>query len=306
VLVSVIGAVLASGDVQQKFTEFMKSYKKEYLGNEIFTRFNVFKSNLAAIEEHNNQNLGWTMGVNQFADLTSEEFERTYLRLTPSNKSEFDYFNAPGTDATELDWTSKTGIVTPIKDQGQCGSCWAFSATGAIEGAVAIAGRGLNSVSEQQLVDCSGSTGNQGCNGGLMDYAFQYVLNNKGITGESNYAYTAKDGTCKTGMPVVSTITGFKDITKSETALLTALQTQPVAIAVDARKWQLYSSGVFTGCSALVQLDHGVLAVGYSDAGAYWKVKNSWGASWGERGFIRLATGKNMCGLTNAASVPNA
>jgi len=304
VLVSLFGYVMGSAEVQQKFTEFMKSYKKEYLGNEVFTRFNVFKNNLALIESHNAQNLGWTMGLNQFADLTSEEFEQMYLRYTPEeHNSSFVPSNAP---EAEVDWTAKSGIVTPIKDQGQCGSCWAFSTTGSVESALAVAGKQLTSVSEQQLVDCSGSTGNQGCNGGLMDNAFQWIIKNGGIAAEADYKYTAKDGSCQS-VRSASSISGFKDIkAKDEAGLKAAVSAQPVAIAVDARKWQLYSSGVFDGCGPLIQLDHGVLAVGYSDAGKYWKVKNSWGAGWGEKGFIRLSLDKNECGLTNAASYPTA
>merc|ERR1712226_1268539 len=156
---------------------------------------------------------------------------------------------------------------------------------------------------EQQLVDCSGSYGNQGCNGGLMDNAFKYYLGKgKGAAAEEAYPYTGRDGSCKTFTPVVE-ISKFTDVpAKDEDGLKTAVTQQPVSIAVDARKWQSYRGGVFTGCGALVQLDHGVLAVGYSDS--YWKVKNSWGTSWGESGFIRLTMGQNECGLSNAASWP--
>jgi len=299
VLVSLFGAIVASADVQQMFTEFMKNYKKNYLGNEVFTRFNVFKSNVALIEEHNTQNLGWTLGVNQFADLTSEEFENQYLRYTPSRRTGNDTY-VPTGEPNVVDWTDK---VTGVKDQGQCGSCWAFSTTGSLEGVHNIAKNELISLSEQQLVDCSGSSGNQGCNGGLMDNAFKWIIKNGGIAAEEDYKYTAKDGTCKTGVRSAVTISGYKDIpAKNEEALKTAIGTYPISIAVDARKWQLYSGGVFSGCTGLIQLDHGVTAVALTDAS--WKVKNSWGTSWGEKGFIRLAVGNNQCGLANAASYP--
>merc|ERR1711860_17397 len=204
--------------------------------------------------------------------------------------------------ANDIDWTTK-GAVTPIKDQAQCGSCWAFSTTGSQESANFISKESLKSLSEQQLVDCSGSYGNQGCNGGLMDNAFKYYLGKgKGAAAEEAYPYTGRDGSCKTFTPVVE-ISKFTDVpAKDEDGLKTAVTQQPVSIAVDARKWQSYRGGVFTGCGALVQLDHGVLAVGYSDS--YWKVKNSWGTSWGESGFIRLTMGQNECGLSNAASWP--
>merc|ERR1711860_94110 len=204
--------------------------------------------------------------------------------------------------ANDIDWTTK-GAVTPIKDQAQCGSCWAFSTTGSTESANFISKESLKSLSEQQLVDCSGSYGNQGCNGGLMDNAFKYYLGKgKGAAAEEAYPYTGRDGSCKSFTPVVE-ISKYTDVpAKSEDGLKTAVTQQPVSIAVDARKWQSYRGGVFTGCTGLVQLDHGVLAVGYSDS--YWKVKNSWGTSWGESGFIRLTMGKNECGLSNAASWP--
>jgi len=166
----------------------------------------------------------------------------------------------------------------------------------------------LTSISEQQLVDCSRKQGNQGCNGGLMDYGFQYIITNKGITTEAAYPYTATGpNTCKKATSA-STISSFKDVPAGdETSLLAAVAKQPVSIAIEADQsaFQLYSGGVFTAACG-TNLDHGVLAVGYgTDAGKdYWIVKNSWGASWGEAGYIRLVRGKNQCGLANAASYP--
>jgi len=199
--------------------------------------------------------------------------------------------------------------VHDIRDQAQCGSCWAFSTTGSVEGAVQIATGRLTSVSEQQLVDCAGSAGNQGCNGGLMDDAFNWIISHKGLGTEASYPYTARDGTCK-DVPSVSTISGFKDVQQgSESALMTALQSQPVSIAIEADQssFQFYKSGVFKGpCGQ--QLDHGVLLVGAgTDSGVnYWRIKNSWGSTWGDNGYIRVVQGQNMCGLANMASYPTA
>jgi len=295
-------AIAAVADDQVRFLQFLKDFNKEYAAEELFFRFGVFKNTLMAIEEHNSENHTWTMGVNQFSDLTSQEFQRIYLGFLDRNSAQVEPevgFSAPN---VEVDW-SKKSAVTGVKDQGQCGSCWAFSTTGGIEGAIAVAKSTLPNLSEQQLVDCAGSAGNQGCNGGLMDNAFKWVISNGGIAAETAYTYTARDGTCK---KVASSqkITSYKDVGKTESALLTAIQSRPISIAVDARTWQNYKSGVYGGCAASVQLDHGVLAVGYSDNGGYWLVKNSWGGSWGESGYIRLKKGNNQCGLTNEASYP--
>ena len=204
--------------------------------------------------------------------------------------------------------------MTPIKNQEQCGSCWAFSTTGSVEGVSFISTGKLPSVSEQQLVDCSGAEGNQGCNGGLMDYGFEYIIKNKGITSEAAYPYTAKDGTCASkNKAVAATISGYKDVpVNSETALETAIVTQPVSVAVEADQsvFQMYTGGVMDSACG-TNLDHGVLAVGYGTEGGkeYFKVKNSWGADWGAKGYILLGRGakfnpSGQCGIQMAASYP--
>jgi len=292
-------------EYENAFATFLKEYNKVYEGDEVQYRFSVFKSTMDTIEEHNSGNHTWTMGVNQFSDLTPEEFERIHLGYIHRPNSQKNYADLSGiTAANDIDWTTK-GAVTRIKDQAQCGSCWAFSTTGSTESANFLSKGDLKSVSEQQLVDCSGSYGNQGCNGGLMDNAFKYYLGSgKGAILETDYPYTARGGTCQSsGKTVAVTISKYSDVKqKDESDLQKSVTQQPVSVAVDARKWQSYRSGVFSGCSAMAQLDHGVLAVGYTDS--YWKVKNSWGTSWGENGFIRVTYGKNECGIANAASFP--
>lgn len=230
-------------------------------------------------------------------DLTRDEFKSMYLTLKVKKTVQLSA-SALNDEGVEIDWTTK-GAVTPVKDQGQCGSCWSFSTTGAVEGALATAGKGLVSLSEQYLVDCS-KNGNNGCNGGLMDNAFEYIEKN-GIPTEESYPYKAVDGSCKmtSGPYHISTHT---DILSCDD-LLAKVQKQPIAIAVDANNFQFYSKGVFSNCGT--DLDHGVLLVGYSAAGKYWKVKNSWNTTWGEQGYIRLAAG-NTCGLCNMASFPSA
>jgi C1A family cysteine protease len=206
-------------------------------------------------------------------------------------------------------------FLCPTTQQFECGSCWAFSTTGSIEGAWFLKTGQLVSLSEQQLVDCSGSEGNQGCNGGLMDNAFEYVIKNGGICSEANYSYTATQGNCESCIPVAK-ITSYVDVTPNNTeSLMAAVAQQPVSVAVEADglDWQFYFGGVVTDSCGL-NLDHGVLVVGYgtdytTQPQDYWKVKNSWGADWGEQGYIRLGRGTKFdpageCGILMDPSYP--
>jgi C1A family cysteine protease len=196
-----------------------------------------------------------------------------------------------------VDWRVK-GAVTPVKNQGMCDAGWAFAATGAIEGHNAINGRGLPSLSEQQLVDCSGSYHNHGCNGGSAIDAFKFVIANKGITSESAYPYRARDGICKAATSV-SRITGQAEVQKGVEALQAAVARQPVAAMVDATNWSAYRGGILSNCGT--NLNHYVLIVGYTSE--YWIVKNSWGTGWGIGGYIHLKMG-NTCGIAEVASYP--
>lgn len=282
-------------------------------------RFNIFKDNMEKIKKHNsNKNNTWWMGITQFADMTAEEFgihiHKGCYQADKKQASEPAPFKNTTVLADSVDWVAK-GAVTGVKNQGSCGSCWAFSTTGAIEGRCQISSGKLTSLSEQDLVDCSKQ--NSGCNGGLMDNAFAYVVKKGGICTEQEYAYKAKNELicherwCGTK---AGKITGYKDVTpNNEQALMAAVSAGPVSVAIEAdqQTFQLYKGGVFEGTCG-DELDHGVLAVGYGvdDGKKYWKVKNSWGASWGEAGYIRMVrgagsdAGEGQCGILKQPSYP--
>jgi len=300
-----------------QFELYQRQFNKVYSAAEKTARFNAFVANYDFIQQHNAEAAqglhSFTVGLNQFADLTQAEWAAQYLRPYNSTRQR-NFVVLPESNelAGSLDWRSK-GAVTPIKNQGQCGSCWSFSTTGSVEGVNQIVTGTLVSISEQQLVDCSGSFGNEGCNGGLMDDAFKYIISNGGLDTEADYAYTARDGTCdkaKEAKKVVS-ITGFADVPQNnENQLIAAVNKNPVSVAIEAdqQAFQLYKSGVFDSACG-TQLDHGVLAVGYgTESGKdYWIVKNSWGTTWGDQGYILMAQHKGasgICGINMMASYP--
>ncbi|CAN4084189.1 unnamed protein product [Withania somnifera] len=301
---------LNEASMVQKHEKWMAHFGRVYKDDaEKAKRFNIFKDNVDYIESVNKAGIRpYKLSINAFADLTNEEFRATHNGYKMSSHREsskiisFRYENvtAPAT----MDWRKK-GAVTGVKDQGQCGCCWAFSAVAATEGINKINTGKLISLSEQELVDCDTSS-DMGCEGGLMDDAFKFIIKNHGLTTESNYPYEGTDGTCKTGKESnhAAKITGYEDVpANSESALLNAVAKQPVSVAIDASgsDFQFYSSGVFTGeCGT--QLDHGVTAVGYG--------KTSDGTNWGENGYIRMQRGidaeEGLCGIAMEASYPTA
>ncbi|XP_059637067.1 senescence-specific cysteine protease SAG39-like [Cornus florida] len=301
--------------------QWMAHYGKVYKDNvEKEMRFKIFKSNMEFIESFNNAGTKpYKLGINEFADLTNEEFQasrngyKMSSNLKSSKTTSFRYENVTAVPAS-MDWRKK-GAVTPIKDQGQCGCCWAFSAVAAMEGINKLTTSKLISLSEQELVDCDTSGVDQGCGGGLMDDAFEFIIHNNGLTTEANYPYEGVDATCKTKKAAAAKITGYEDVpANSEAALLKAVANQPVSVAIDASgsDFQFYSSGVFTGACG-TELDHGVTAVGYgtsADGTKYWLVKNSWGTSWGDSGYIMMerdiAAKEGICGIAMESSYPTA
>jgi len=301
------------------FAKWMIHHKRSYSSHEFQQRFAIWRANFDYIQDHNSKNLSFTVAVNQFADLTNREFNLLYkglLRQVPIKQTNLLAHNGEFVDPSlpaEVDWR-KQGAVTAVKNQGQCGSCWSFSATGSMEGQHKLVTGSLVGLSEQNLVDCSTAQGNAGCNGGLMDYAFQYVIQNHGIDTEASYPYTATGpNACRFRRnDVGATISTYRDVPSgSEAGLQQAVaNVGPISIGIDAshNSFQFYSGGVYyePDCSSS-QLDHGVLAVGYGTDGgkAYWLVKNSWGPSWGLSGYIMMSRDRNNnCGVATAASYP--
>jgi cathepsin L len=277
-------------------------------------RLGIFAKHAEFVRNWDAKARGFEVGLNEYADLSNQEFRARFngMNVSVMIPAMMDNIEINPEAPADWDWRTK-GAVTPIKNQGQCGSCWSFSTTGCVEGVHKIATGQLVSLSEQNLVDCSVPQGNQGCDGGLMDDAFQYIIQNNGIDTEASYPYTATGpNACRFSRANVgATIHSFTDVASgSEAALLNAVYGRPTSVAIDAShtSFQLYTSGVYyePACSA-TQLDHGVLAIGWGvDAAsgqAYWLVKNSWGTSWGMRGFILMSRNRNNnCGIATMSS----
>jgi C1A family cysteine protease len=290
-----------SASNETEFRNFLETHRVGYGTTEEYNyRLGVFQANLKRIEELNQANPQATFAVNQFADRTPEEMAKLMTLNVPASRLNTNARHITAADAKPVDWTN---MWSAVKDQGQCGSCWAFSATAAFEARYALNG-GSKTVStlfsEQELVDCDPKS--NGCNGGFMDNAFEY-LETHGFCTEDQYPYTARDGTCQADKCSSGPQDkAFTDIpAKNEAALLNELVNGPVSVAVDASTWSFYSGGIMSSCGT--GLNHGVTLVA-TDGQTYAKIRNSWGGSWGEKGHIRIALNKDTCGYADVASYP--
>jgi C1A family cysteine protease len=310
-----------SAELKELWGAWKSLNNKSYAEVEEVHKFSTFVENFVKVATHNKQNSDVKLALNQFADMTDEEFKKYYAsglildeyamlrEQLESHTIDYSILQTP----ESVDWREK-GAVTPVKNQGQCGSCWSFSSTGALEGLNFVKTGKLLSFSEQQLVDCDKK--DQGCNGGLMDNAFAYTAK-QGIATEEDYPYKAVGGRCQYNASKANKVnTSFKDVpAKNVDALKAALAVQPVSVAIQADQaaFRFYKSGVIkASCGAA--LNHGVLAVGYTTENGEeaFIVKNSWGETWGTKGYTLISTdgkansGAGVCGILKMSSYPTA
>lgn len=280
--------VSAVSAAQPPFNEWAARYG--YNGDDatMEAKYNANVDEIDALNADPNQ--GATFAVNQFSGMDFEEFSAKFLGAEEASHT--DLPNLGNIEELETTVGAVDWDVTPVKNQGSCGSCWAFGTMGSIEHVHKLNTGAIVNLAEQQLVDCSKQ--NNGCSGGRPDWAMNYLAG-KSIYTTASYPYTARDGSCQSGAASGVTISGYKTVTKSDSGLASALGNSAVTVMVYADStFQHYSSGILTGVATTCSLNHAVLATGYGSN--FWKIKNSWGTGWGEAGYIRFERTTSGCG----------
>jgi len=306
-------AAAASLSAREQFIQFQHKYQKVYAADEFLLRYDNFRENLKRVEQLNANLKEPTFGVTKFMDLSPAEFRSMYLMKKPVNTQHLrplkpfkpiDLEKSPM--PSSFDWRNQ-GALTPVYNQGQCGSCWAFSVTENIESMWFLANHGLTQLAMQQIVDCD--TSDDGCGGGDPPTAYQYVISAGGLDPLSAYPYTGQDGYCNfQSSEIAASISSWQyatqDNDENQMAAFLA-STGPISICVDAETWQYYSSGIIMHGSCGQSLDHCVQAAGYntdSNGTPYWIVRNSWGTDWGLDGYLYVERGQNVCGISDEAT----
>jgi len=309
ILLLALFAVAAFGDVRQDFIRFQRKFNKVYVAEEFQTRFQIFQDNLERIAELNARNDGATYGITQFADMTIAEFKDKVLMKSPPPlgpkvpvAARINNTGAP----TTFDWRNQGNVVTPVYNQGQCGSCWAFSATENVESRWALAGHTLTQLSMQQVVSCDTTDG--GCGGGWPYNAYQYLIGAGGQESYAAYPYTAENSPCNfQSQYIVAKPTSWTYVTNSqdESQMVNYLVTNgPLSVCVDASNWSFYTGGVYPASSCSTSIDHCVDAIGYNLGGSspYWIIRNSWGTGWGLSGYMYLQYGADACAVAQVVT----
>ena len=297
----------ADSQYTEQFMAFKTKYNKSYgSSSEMKFRLSVFSQNMNLIKKSNaDKSKTFTSGVTLFADMTFEEFTNQYLMKPVANKHKNVLTSGP-LPRGNVDWRQKSGVVSEVRDQGQCGSCWAFSTVASTESTRFLFDGTSTSLSEQELVDCASSYGNYGCNGGLMPYAFDYIVDN-GISTRAQYPYRGYQNYCQSSYTSTRyNIKSYNQISPVDvTGLMSATNDTVVAVAFEATQELMhYTGGIYNPDSSCgLQLNHAVNAVGYNSEAdvPYFIVRNSWSAAWGEAGYFRMTigSGSGSCGIAN-------
>jgi len=312
-LAFLVTLAFASGTSSEQFEEYIREFNKKYTTEEYATRFANFQESLKRIAAYNTENKE-VFGLTKFSDMSTQEFSTKVLmqeKIGKVDTNKVGEFTPVSDMPATFDWRDQNG-VSAVKNQGDCGSCWAFSATEAIESTNILKGKTTNSInlSPQQVVDCDHDFV-FGCNGGRPSAVYDYIIKVGGQEGINDYPYTAKDGSCKfNATDIELSISTYQSIPKNETALQENLVSLgPLSICLAASRWQDYTSGVMTPTECclfgICELDHCVQLVGYNTTGNYWTVRNSWGTDWGIDGYIQLEMGHNTCGLLDEVTWPS-